>query len=105
MAEEKKAFSYDLIKQGEETILRIDCESLSYVPSLEDNTVVMSKTIEILMEAGVVTKIVFVQKRDYEYDFYQTQLIKEIAKLYNDLAKRQDLFEYYSVGPECTKWY
>lgn len=57
------------------------------------------------METGPVTKIVFVQKRDYEYDFYQTQLLIEIAKLYNKLAKQKELFSYYAVGPECQKWF
>ena len=51
-------YSYDLIREGEETILRIDCEDLAYIPSLEDNSTVMSKTISLLMETGSVTKIV-----------------------------------------------
>jgi type IV secretory pathway ATPase VirB11/archaellum biosynthesis ATPase len=102
---ENKPFSYDLLKEGEETILRIDCEALQYIPSLEDSAVIMSKTIEILIESGPVSKIVFAQKRDYEYDFYQTQLLVEIAKLYNRLAKQKELFSYYSAGPECQEWF
>lgn len=100
-----KLFSYDLIREGEDTILRVDCESLQYIPSLEDNAIVMAKTIEILMEAGPVSKIVFYQKRDYEYDFYQTQLLIEIAKLYNKLSKQKELFSYYSAGAECLEWF
>ena len=100
-----EAHSYDLIREGEETILRIDCEALMYIPSLEDNATTMAKTITILMETGPVTKIVFVQKRDYEYEFYQTQLLQEIAKIVNKLSKQKDLFAYYSAGPECEKWF
>jgi len=98
-------FVYELIREGEETILKIDCESLPYVPSLEDNAFVMSNTVGILMESGPVSKIVFAQKRDYEYDFYQTQLLIEVAKLYNKLAKQKELFSYYAVGPECQEWF
>jgi type IV secretory pathway ATPase VirB11/archaellum biosynthesis ATPase len=98
-------FSYDLIREGEETILRIDCEALTYIPSLEDNAAAMAKTITILMETGPVTKIVFVQKRDYEYEFYQTQLLQEIAQLINRLSKQKDLIAYYSAGLECEKWF
>ncbi|MBW2966339.1 type II/IV secretion system ATPase subunit, partial [Candidatus Woesearchaeota archaeon] len=98
-------YSYDLIREGEETILRIDCETLTYIPSLEDNAATMAKTINILMETGPVTKIVFVQKRDYEYEFYQTQLLQEIASLANKLSKQTNLFSYYSAGPECEKWF
>ncbi len=100
----KEPYSYDIIQEGEETILRIDCEGLTYIPSVEDNATTMAKTITILMETGAVTKIVFVQKRDYEYDFYQTQLLYEIAQLYNRLAK-QNIFDYYAAQPECQKWF
>ena len=101
----KEAYSYDLIREAEETILRIDCEKLTYVPSIEDSAIIMSKTIEILIETGEVSKIVFVQKRDYEYDYYQTQLLLEIAKLFKRLSKRKDLFSYAAIGAECQKWF
>ncbi|MBD3249352.1 hypothetical protein GF336_04875 [Candidatus Woesearchaeota archaeon] len=97
-------YSYDIIREGEETILRINCEQLAYLPSLENNKTVMSKTMEILSEVGTVTKIVFVQKRDYEYDYYQTQLLSEIADIYKKIVK-QKVFSYYSLPPECQKWF
>lgn len=102
---EKDTFSYDIIREGEETIIRIDCEKLENIPSLEDHAIVMAKTIDILAEVGQVTKIVFVQKRNYEYDYYQTQLLIEIAKLYKKLSKQQDLFSYSSIGSECMRWF
>jgi type IV secretory pathway ATPase VirB11/archaellum biosynthesis ATPase/intein/homing endonuclease len=101
----KEPYSYDLIREGEETTLRIDCEKLNYIPSIEENAITMSKTIEILIETGMVSKIVFVQKRDYEYDFYQTQLLIEIANLFKRLSKKKDLFSYAAMGVECQKWF
>ena len=102
---DKKPFSYDIIKEGEENILRIDCEALPYLPSIEDSAMVMSKTIEILIEAGQVTKVIFAQKRDYEYDFYQTRMLIEIAQIYNKLAKQKELFSYHAIGAECLQWF
>ena len=58
-----KPYSYDLIKEGEETMLRIDCSDLSYIPSLEDSAIVMAKTIDIMMEVGAITKIVVEVKK------------------------------------------
>lgn len=102
---EPKPFSYDIIKEGDEQILRIDCEALPYLPSLEDNATVMSKTVEILIEAGQIAKIMFAQKRDYEYDFYQTQLLVEIAQLYTKFSKQKELFSIYAVGNQCVSWF
>ncbi|MBI2655347.1 hypothetical protein HYX06_02890 [Candidatus Woesearchaeota archaeon] len=60
--ETKKPFTYDIAKEGEETILLIDLEQYPHTPSIEDDPVCMSRTIDILSEAGTVTKIVFAQK-------------------------------------------
>ena len=92
----KEAFSYDILREGEDVILRIDCEKYTRVPSLEDDETTMSRTCEILIEAGNITKIVYVQKRDYEYDSVQTGMLQEIARLYNQFVK-QKLINYYSI--------
>ena len=107
----KKPFSYDVIREGEEVILMIDCEDYFRLPSLEDDPFTMSKTCEILIEVSSATKIVFVQKRNYEYEYNQTILLREIALIYSRLIKRKDLISYNALisDPTCTKcignWY
>ncbi|MBW2993381.1 type II/IV secretion system ATPase subunit, partial [Candidatus Woesearchaeota archaeon] len=95
----------EIVREGEDIILRINCEQFPYTPSIEDNPAVMSKTVDFILEAGTVTKIIFSQKRDYEYDYYQTQLLIDIAQLYRELIRRKDIFSYYSAGPECAEWF
>ena len=104
--ETKKPFTYDILREGEETILLIDLEQYPHIPSLEDDSVCMSRTIDILTEVGVVTKIVYAQKRNYEYDFEQTSMMQEIAKLHSQLAKNRDLIGYGNLfsDPKCAKW-
>ena len=104
--ESKKPFSYDIIREGEDTILMINLEEYSRVPSLEDDPVVMSKTCDLIIEAGSITKLVYTQKRNYEYDYGQTLLIQEIADLYKQLIKRKDFFSYNALlsDPKCGKW-
>ncbi len=101
----KKVCSYEVIRGGADVILKINCERCSSLPSLEDNPQCMSRTIAKLVEVGNVTKIIFSQKRDYEYDFDQTQILVEIAKLYKKLAKKKGLFDYYGLGSDagCVK--
>ena len=101
----KKVCSYEIIREGDEIILKIRCEGCSFSPSLEDNPQCMSSTITKLIETGPVTKIIFSQKRDYEYDFDQTQLLVDIAKIYKKLAKQKKLFDYNNLGSDagCVK--
>ena len=104
--EAKKPFTYDVLREGEETILLIDLEQYPHIPSLEDDPVCMSRTMDILAEAGNATKIVYAQKRNYEYDYSQTIMIQEISKLYSQLAKRRDLFGYGNLleDRKCARW-
>ena len=109
--ENKKAFSYDMVREGEEVILIIDCEAYFKLPSIEDDPLTMSKTCDLLNEVGNVTKIVFSQKRNYEYEFSQAVLLQEIAKLYAKLVKQKEIFSYNALisDPNCNKcvggWY
>ena len=104
--EVKKPFTYDILREGEEIILLIDLEQYQHTPSLEDDPVCMSRVMDILAEAGVVTKIVFAQKRNYEYDYSQTLMVQEIAKLYSQLTKKRDLIGYGNLlsDQKCARW-
>ncbi|MFC1697505.1 ATPase, T2SS/T4P/T4SS family [Nanoarchaeota archaeon] len=98
----------EVIREGEDVILSFNCETYYDIPSIEENSIIMAKTMEALAETPTVTKIVFLQKRNYEYDYHQTQLIVEIAKLYLFLVNRKDLISFKSIGtaPQgCTKCY
>ncbi len=89
---------YEIIREGEDVVLRIEYDDISIPPSIEDSPICMSTTIDKLMEIKNATKIVFHQKRDYEYDSIQTEMLLEIAKLYNSLLKQKNLFGYTTLG-------
>ena len=102
----KKPFSYDVIREGDDVILSVNLEDYTRVPSIEDDPMVMSKTCDMLIEVRDATKIVFIQKRNYEYDYSQTSMLREIAKLYIQLTRRKDIFGYAALLSDttCTRW-
>lgn len=107
--EKKGLFEYDILREGEDIILRVNCEDYHRAPSLEDDPMLMAKTVDLLQEAGTVTKIIFAQKREYEYDSATTQLLSEIGKIYNQLVK-QRIVSFYALSgsqqpPETTLRY
>ncbi|MFA4836765.1 MAG: type II/IV secretion system ATPase subunit [Dehalococcoidia bacterium] len=95
---DKAALSYEIVREGEDVILRINAEHFDKIPSIEDNSLIMSKTVEFLVENKAVTKIVFYQQRDYEYDYSQAKILMEIAVLYEKLVKDKNLLSYHSMG-------
>ncbi|MBI4148934.1 CpaF family protein [Candidatus Woesearchaeota archaeon] len=84
-----KAFAYDVVREGEEIILKIAMDTYPGVPSLEDDEAVMARTIDLIREAGNITKIVYTQRREYEYDEGQTQMLAEIARLQSQFVQEK----------------
>ncbi len=94
---------YDIIREGEEITIRINCEDCTFFPSIEDSPKTMSMVIEILAEAGSATRIIIMQKRDYEYDYDQTIMLVEIARLYKDILKHK-LKKGLLASPQCRRY-
>ena len=101
MTEEVK---HNVIREGADVILTIDYENVQEQPSIEDEPVTMARAITLLLEVGRVTRIVFKQKRDFEYDYEQVKLVQEMATLYNTLVKDKQLFGFLmEVADPCKK--
>jgi len=78
----KPCGAYEVRREGEEITLHIDCDNCAFFPSIEDSARTMALVIDALISVGSVTQITITQKRDYEYDNNQAQLLFEVAKLY-----------------------
>jgi len=90
---------YEIIREGDDIILKIDYDKYSHPPSVEDNGICMGTVIDLLAEVNTVTKILLYQKRDYEYDMAQTKLLLEIARLYKQLRKQKDIIGIGGIAP------
>ncbi len=98
MGKQKDSVTYEVVRRGEEVILHFNCEHWTYVPSIEDNPKTMALAIEKIEEARGVSKIVFSQRRDYEYDYEQTQLLAEVARLHNTLINQRARFSIQNLS-------
>ena len=82
-------YSYELIRESGQNIMYINYLGANFVPSLADYSEVMARTIDNLDESSNISRIVFVQQRNYSHDFEQVKLLIEIAQLYNQLVKQE----------------
>ncbi|HLC65694.1 MAG TPA: type II/IV secretion system ATPase subunit [Candidatus Nanoarchaeia archaeon] len=97
----EKVFSYEVTREGEDVIVNVNCEQYTKVPSLEDDPITMAKAMDYLNEVKDATKIVFYQKRNYEYDYTQTRTLSEFAMLQNQLVKRKDVLGFGALVGEA----
>ncbi len=84
-------YSYEVQREGGEDVLYINYLGAPFVPSLSDSPQVMEKTLEALMENPNISRIVFVQQKNYNYDFSETSMLMEIAGLYIYLLKQEKI--------------
>ena len=104
-------YGYEVVREGEDNVMRINYEGAPMVPSIENNPRVMSRTCDNIIESKNATKIVFMQKREYEYDYNQTALIREIALVYDKLSRQKEMFTLQALQIDSVskqfvnKWY
>jgi len=77
-------------RQGED-VLYINTIGAPFVPSIAENSGVMSRAVDLLMENPNISRFVFVQQRNYSYPASQILLLAEIARLLNFLIKQEEL--------------
>ncbi len=104
---ESSEWSYELVREGEDRVLKIDCNSYERIPSIESDPNTMSKTVDILLKVKDATKTVFSQKRDYEYDMHQTLLLVGIAKAFQTLYKNKEHLSLFEASQDTRyrSWY
>jgi len=89
--EGNKLYSYEIQRKGGEDILYVNYLGAPYVPSLSDYPEVMEKTVDALIENPNVSRVVFVQQKNYNYDFNETSYLLELAQLYVYLVKQEKI--------------
>src|SRR3989344_1418642 len=88
---EEKLYSYEVKREEGEDVIYINYLGASFVPSISDSPGVMERTIDVLIENPNISRIVFVQQKNYNYDFKETGMLLEIAQLYVYLIRQEKI--------------
>jgi len=84
-------FATELEREQGEDVLYINAIGAPFVPSIAENADIMSRTVDLLASNPNVSRIVFVQQRNYSYPSKQIMLLAEIARVYNFLTKQEEI--------------
>ena len=90
------------VKDG---ILRMNCLGSVFGFTVEDSDVVMARVIEKLVEEKRVVSVVLAETREYEYDYDQTKMMKEVADVITLAVKEKKLLSVRNIAVgECSKY-
>ena len=98
-------YSYEVQRKGGEDILYINYLGAPFVPSLSEQPSIMEHTINLLIENPNVSRIVFVQQKNYSYDFKETSMLLEIAQLYVYLSKQERILSIHKLVINCQQFF
>jgi type IV secretory pathway ATPase VirB11/archaellum biosynthesis ATPase len=84
---------FEIVRHGVETILKINYLEKNHFPSLEEDGYVLMDTIKRVMSNSSITKLIFNHNKNYEYDFSQIQILREIGEVYDKLSKNKEIFK------------
>ncbi len=84
-------YSHEVQREGGEDVLYVNYLGAPFVPGLSDYPDVMSRTIDALIENPNVSRVVFVQQKNYNYDFEETSLLLDLATLYVFFIKQEQI--------------
>ncbi|MEM2089549.1 MAG: type II/IV secretion system ATPase subunit [Candidatus Pacearchaeota archaeon] len=89
---EVKLYEYEVVREGGQDVMYINYLGAPFVPDIATSAVCMARVIDALIENPNVSRVVFVQQRNYSYDFKQVSMLIEIAQVYENLTKYEKIF-------------
>jgi archaeal flagellar protein FlaI len=93
-------FATEVMRKAGENLLYVNYLGAPFNPSLADSAEVMARTIDVLVDNPNISRIIYVQQRNYNYPFEQVSLLTEIAQLYVFLTKQDKI-----LSPEKLNFY
>lgn len=97
---------YEIVRHGVESILKVSYLDKNKFPSIEDDSYVMSDIVKRISQISSVSKVIFVHNKNYEYDYKQVLILKEISYIYDSLKKEKELFnasQLINKDDKCVK--
>jgi intein/homing endonuclease/type IV secretory pathway ATPase VirB11/archaellum biosynthesis ATPase len=91
-------YAFEVEKEAEQDVMYINYLGAPYVPDIANSGDVMSRVVDYLIKTPNISRIVFVQQRNYSYDFSQVLMLQEIANLYIYLTKQEKILSPNKLG-------
>jgi len=84
-------YAYEVQREGGQDVLYVNYLGAPFVPSIAEYPEIMSYTIDYIIKTPNISRIVFVQQRNYNYDFSQVSLLQEVADIYTFLVQQEKI--------------
>src|SRR3989344_4253759 len=91
-------YANEVVREAGEDILYFNFIGATFVPDLVADGRIMEMVVDALIENSTISRIVFVQQKNYHYDFTETSYLIEMAQLYNYLMKQENILSLSKIS-------
>ncbi|MBR9705555.1 type II/IV secretion system ATPase subunit [Candidatus Pacearchaeota archaeon] len=84
-------YSYEVIREAGNQVMYVNYLGAPQVPNIAEYPEIMSRTMDLLLEAPDTSRVVFVQQRNYNYNSMQVFMLQEIASLHRYLVNQEKI--------------
>jgi len=84
-----KLYAYEVVRESGVKVIYVNYLGANFVPNIAENPEIMARAMDLLIESPGISRLVFVQQRNYSYDSQDTFMLQEIANLYVFLTKQE----------------
>ena len=84
-------YATEIERKSGENVIYVNYMGASFSPSIADGADVMARVIDSLTQNPNVSRVVFVQQRNYNYDSKQVLILSEISGLLNFMLKNEEI--------------
>jgi len=90
-------YTTELEREQGEDVLYINTIGAPFVPSIAEDPLIMARAVDLLAENPNVSRVVFVQQRNYSYPHNQILVLSEIARIHNFLTKQEEILSQSKI--------
>jgi len=97
-------YSYEIVREAGHQAMYVNYLGAVNVPNIAEDANIMARTIELLIESPNISRIVFVQQKNYNYGPAETFLLQEIANLYTYLTKQEKILSPTKLSVSTSEY-
>jgi len=84
-------YAFEVQREADQDVMYINYLGAPFVPNLVESYDVMSRVVDYLIKTPNISRVIFVQQRNYSYDFSQVVILQEVADLNTFLIKQEKI--------------
>jgi len=97
-------YAYEVVREADHQVMYINYLGADSVPDIAGDPDLMSRIIDLLSETPNISRLVFVQQRNYSYSAAEIFMLQEIANLYTFLMKQEKILSPTKLSIKKTQF-